>query len=406
MTLINHKHDIKKYFPFFSRENKVHYLDSGATSLKPKSVIDTVANYYTDLSSSVHRGAYSLSDQVTDQFEKVRKNLHLFLGSKTHEEIVFTGGATDSCNLVAQCLGEFCLNEGDEVVVTAQEHHANFIPWQQIAKKRKAHFKVIPLTSENKIDLEAAKKIVTKRTKILAFLHVSNVLGIINPVEELITLAQENGAYTFIDGAQAIPHFDVNVQELGCDFYTFSPHKALGPTGIGVLYGRKKLLDEMPPYRTGGHMIAKVTAEETTWNVVPEKFEAGTPNIAGVMGIGAAIDFLKKLDRVDLMNHELKLARHLAEELQKLSDFAVYNPLDEKSIGLVSFSHKSIHPHDVAFIADSHGVCLRSGHLCAQPLMQVLGVPALTRACLYIYNDENDIEQFLKAMYELEETFK
>lgn len=395
--------EIKKDFPFFSSENKhIHYLDSAATSLKPKPVIDAILDYYTNLGASVHRGAYRLGDKVTSLYESARKESKVFLGANACEEIIFTSGTTDSLNLLAYSLGELCLKEGDEILVPISEHHANFAPWQTLAKKKKATFKVIPLTKDFRIDLEKAQSLISKKTKILAFSHMSNVLGAMNPIEDLIALGKKVGAYTVIDGAQGAPHTEVNVSKLDCDFYTFSAHKLMGPTGVGVLYGKKNILEKMPPYKTGGNMIGKVTPEETTWNVLPNKFEAGTPNIADVIALKACYKYLKTLDRKKLWEHEKKLSVLLHNELKKNKNIKLYN---EEPIGIVSFSHKIIHSHDISFIADSHNVCIRSGHLCAQPLMQTLGVSSLSRASVYLYNDENDITMLLKAVHEAEGLF-
>jgi len=394
---------LKEDFPFFYSENKkLSYLDSAATALKPKSVIAAISHYYENLGASVHRGAYKLGDDVTSLYEKAREESRNFLGAKNKEEIIFTSGTTHSLNLVAFSLGEYCLKEGDEVLVTASEHHANFIPWQQIAKRKGAHFRVIPLDHDFRINLKKAKELMSSKTKILAFSHVSNVLGGMNPVKELIDLAQSVGAYTVVDGAQWTPHGKVSVTELNCDFYTFSAHKIMGPTGVGVLYGKKELLEKMPPYQTGGNMIATVNEKESTWNMLPNKFEAGTPNIAGVIGMIACYEYIKKLNQEEIMKHEKKLTKLLLHELNENKNITTY---EQDPLSLVSFSHKTIHPHDISFMADSHGVCIRSGHLCAQPLMQTLGVSALSRASFYFYSDETDVERLLRSLHEAETLF-
>lgn len=403
---MNHIQNIRNSFPLFSGENKnIHYLDSAATAQKPKVVIDSIINYYQNFSTNVHRGAYELSDKVTNKYEAVRKETQAFMGAKYPEEIIFTSGTTESINLLASSLGDYCLKDGDEILVTVSEHHANFVPWQRLAEKKKAHLKVLPLDQNNQLDMTQAKELVSRRTKIFAFSHVSNVLGSINPIKNLMELAKEVGAYTVIDGAQYVPHFDLDVTKIDCDFYTFSAHKIMGPTGIGVLYGKKELLEKMPPYQTGGNMIGRVTEQKTTWNVLPNKFEAGTPNIAGIFGLGATYQFIKQLDRKKLLDHEMKLTLTLHNELKQRKNFTLYNQEIDNSVGIISFSHNSIHPHDIAFIADSHRVCIRSGHLCAQPLMTALDTVALSRVSLYLYNNENDIDQFLKAMHEAEKTF-
>lgn len=395
--------NLKKDFPFFESENKdLSYLDSAATALKPRVVIDAISNYYTHLGASVHRGAYRLGDKVTGLYESARKASQEFLGAKHLEEIIFTSGTTDSLNLLASSLGDFCLKEGDEILVSISEHHANFVPWQQAALKHKCVFKVIPLTHDYKIDLEKAKELFSPKTKILAVSHMSNVLGSLSPLEELIALAKENSAYSVIDGAQGAAHVKIDVFNLECDFYTFSAHKIMGPTGVGVLYGKKELLEKMPPYRTGGNMIARVALDESTWNVLPNKYEAGTPNIADVIGLVACYEYISQLNREELWNHEQHLSQLLTDELKKMKNFITYN---DKPHGIVSFSHKSIHSHDISFFADSHGVCIRSGHLCAQPLMQALEVNSLSRASFYHYNDENDVDKLIKALFEAEQIF-
>lgn len=394
---------LRKDFPFFSGENKnLHYLDSGATSLKPKPVIDTLTHYYENLGASVHRGAYRLGDKVTSLFEEARKMSLDFLKASEDWEVIFTSGTTDSLNLLAHSLGELEIGAGDEIVVTISEHHANFVPWQTLALKKGAQFKVIPLDKNYQIDLEEAKKLITKKTKILAFSHRSNVLGSLNPVKELMALAKDVGAYTVIDGAQGVPHGDVNVSDLDCDFYTFSAHKVLGPTGVGVLCGKRKILEKMPPYRTGGNMIAKVTLEKSNWNELPNKFEAGTPNIADVLALKACYEYWETFNRDEAARYENRLASLLRDELKSFKKIQTFNELPSS---IVSFSHSEIHSHDIAFMADSMDVCIRSGHLCAQPLMSALGVSSLSRASFFFYNDEKDVEALIKSLHKAEKLF-
>ncbi len=389
-----------------SQEDYLVYLDSAATTQKPRQVIERTSRFYQLENANVHRGVYELSEKATVYYENVRKQVVDFIHADSTEEIIFTSGATDAINLVSQCWGGTYLSKGDEILLTPMEHHSNIVPWQILSSQVGAQIKWIPLTKRGQIDMDQARSMITEKTKIVAFTHVSNVLGTINPVKELVDLAHKVGAIAVVDGAQGAPHGLANIKSFGCDFYAFSSHKMLGPTGIGVLYGKKKWLEKMPPYRGGGDMISKVTFEGFSCNELPYKFEAGTPNIAGVIGFGEALKFLSQQDSKKLLKDEVALGRKLAAELRKNKEVVLYGDCQgDHTVGLVSFVHKKIHPHDLAAIFDSHRVCIRAGHHCAQPLHDYLGVEATSRASFYIYNNEADVERFLKALAHAESLF-
>lgn len=394
--------NIRKAFPFLKQVTPVYYLDNAASSQKPQRVIDRMSHFYAFETSNVHRGVYKLAEQATAFFEGTRKQVARFLGEVDTKEIIFTSGTTDSINLVAHSWGGEFLKEGDEILLSVAEHHSNIVPWQIIAKAKGAKVVFAPLDAHWRLDIPATKKLINKRTKILSIAHVSNVLGVIHPVKELIALAKNVGAISVIDGAQAVPHFDVNVRDLACDFYAFSSHKMCGPNGVGVLYGRQDLLNAMPPYRGGGEMISKVTTEGSTWNLLPHKFEAGTPDVGGVIGLGEAIAFLQSIDREKTMSDDITLSKKFLSELKKHKDIEIFVDSVEDWIGTISFHHKKIHPHDIAALLDSENVCVRAGHHCAQPLMRYLNVPATTRISPYLYNNETDLEKFLVGLNKVE----
>ncbi len=392
-------------FPIFAAHPGLVYLDSAATSQKPQIVIDRTSQFYSQENANVHRGVYELSESATRAFEGARSLIAGYLKASP-EETIFTRGTTEAINLVASSLGRLLLKPGDEILLTVAEHHSNIVPWQIIAEQTGAVVRFIPLNSERRLDMIEAARLVSARTKIMAFAHVSNVLGIEHPVNELIALAKSVGAVTVVDGAQGIAHFRVDVKAMGCDFYAFSGHKVFGPTGIGVLYGRQHWLDLMPPYMGGGDMIERVTLQGSTWNVLPSKFEAGTPNIAGAIGLGAAFEFIEGLDFSEVLQHDRQLGSMLVDEMKRA--FPKVRLMCQPGpdwIGLVTFAHDSIHPHDLAAICDGDQVCIRAGHHCAQPLMDIFGVSATARVAPFLYNDPSDIARFVAALHKAEKLF-
>lgn len=391
-------------FPLLASDPDLVYLDSAATSQKPQVVIDRLQQYYSQENANVHRGVYQLSEAATRAFEGARSSIARHLGADTRE-IIFTRGTTDAINLVAQCAGQVQLRPGDEILLTVAEHHSNIVPWQMAAERFGARVRFIPLTSAMRLDLDAARTLMNPRTKILAVAHISNVLGIIHPIRELIKMAKEVGAWTLIDGAQGAAHLPVNVRELDCDFYALSGHKAFGPTGIGVLFGKAERLNAMPPYQGGGDMIETVTLDGSTWNQLPSKFEAGTPHIAGAIGLGAAFDFLKSLDLEAVLAHDRALGSELHAAFSDFPQVKTFVKPGSDWIGIVTFAHAAIHPHDLAAVCDGDKICIRAGHHCAQPLMQVLGVSATARVAPALYNSSQDIERFLAALSKAERLF-
>ncbi len=373
------------------------YLDSTATTQKPTSVIDKEAEYYLKTNANVHRGLYSLAEKATMEYEDARNIIADFIHALP-EETIFTSGTTGSLNLAAMLLSPY-LREGDEIVVTIMEHHSNFLPWQQLAQRKKCLLKIIPLTSEFSLDLNAAKAIITAKTKILACSYVSNVLGVVNPVKELIQLAKKNNAYTIIDAAQAIPHFKIDVQELGCDFLAFSGHKMLGPTGIGILYGRKSLLTQVEPVIFGGEMVKEASLQKISWNDLPWKFEAGTPNIAGAIALGRAVEYLQSLPS-DIHEHLHQLTDYAIKRMENIPSLKIIGPTKSTipRISVISFTMGEAHPHDIADILNREGVCIRAGHHCTMPLHTYLALPATARASLYIYNTKEDVDLLINAL--------
>jgi cysteine desulfurase / selenocysteine lyase len=400
----------KKDFPFFAAQEKpVYYLDSAATSQKPQVVVDSLTKFYTRMNSNVHRGVYGLSERATDAYEGARSYIASYMKAKHTREVIFTAGLTDAINLLAHSFSEASvlgLRAGDEILLSISEHHSNIVPWQMLATKLSLKIKYIPLAEDNRLDLEQAKKLVTERTKLISVAHVSNVTGYIHPIKAIAKMAKQCGAIFFVDGAQGASHLKIDVEDLGCDAYGISAHKALGPTGTGALYVKDSLLQKLAPYRTGGSMIQRVFADHSTWAQVPNKFEAGTPHIAGVLGMQAAFEYLAACDLEAHRSRELGLARDLVDELKKDQDISLYNSLDaDDSVAIVSFYHKKIHPHDMAQMCDSFGVCIRAGHHCAQPLMESWQVPATSRVSFYLYNDSQDLEKFLLAYHKAKKTF-
>lgn len=398
---------VREQFPILNQEVNGHplvYLDSAATSQKPQVVLDALRRYYEFDNSNVHRGVHTLGSRATDAYEGAREKVAKFIGAAHPEEIVFNRGATVGLNLVASSYGDANVNEGDEIVITPMEHHSNLIPWQQLAKRRGAVLKYIEPNPDGTIDVEAAAKVITDRTKIVAIAYVSNVMGVIHPVKEIGALAHKHGAVIVIDGAQSTPHMKIDVQDLDCDFYALSGHKMCGPTGIGALYGKKALLENMEPVEFGGEMIDEVGLYESTWKDLPYRFEGGTPIIAGAVGLGAAVDFLTELGMDNIAEHEHKLAMYAMRRINEIDGLQVFGP-QERKVGIVTFTLDEVHPHDVATVLDSYGVAIRAGHHCCQPLMRWLNVSSTARASFYLYNNEQDIDRLIDALIRTKEYF-
>ncbi|MBM4760753.1 cysteine desulfurase [Bacillus sp. B15-48] len=404
-----HIPEIRELFPILHQEvngNPLVYLDSAATSQKPVQVIEALDRYYREYNSNVHRGVHTLGTKATDGYEGAREKVRKFINAKSIEEVIFTRGTTTSLNLVAASYGSANLSEGDEIVITYMEHHSNIIPWQQVAKETGAVLKYFPLQEDATLSLDDVKKTITPNTKIVAVMHVSNVLGVINPIKEIAKIAHENGAVMVVDGAQSTPHLKVDVQDLDCDFFALSGHKMCGPTGIGALYGKKHLLEKMEPIEFGGEMIDFVGLQESTWKELPWKFEGGTPIIAGAIGLGAAIDFLEEIGLDHIEAHEHKLAAYAIEKMSTVEGMTIYGPKDSsKRAGVVTFNISDVHPHDVATVLDAEGIAVRAGHHCAQPLMKWLNVSATARASFYLYNSEEDIDKLVAGLVKTKEYF-
>lgn len=380
------------------------YFDNGATSQKPQSVIDAIDRYYREENSNIHRGVHHLSERATVAYEAAREKIQGFVNAKASSEIIFVRGTTEAINLAAQSYGRNFLQPGDEIVVSAMEHHSNIVPWQMLCEQIGARLRVIPINHDGEIVMEEYRRLLNRKTKFVSVTHVSNALGTVVPVKELIALAHERGVPVLLDGAQAAPHLKIDVQDLDCDFYAFSGHKVFGPTGVGVLYGRAELLEKMPPYQGGGDMISLVTFEKTHYNVVPYKFEAGTPHIAGGIGLGAAIDYLQKLDWEQVAAHEHKLLGYATDALSSIDAVRIIGTAKEKA-GVVSFVVDHVHAHDVGTILDQEGVAIRAGHHCAMPVMQRFGVPATARASFAFYNTIEEIDAMIQAIHRVLKVF-
>jgi cysteine desulfurase/selenocysteine lyase len=378
------------------------YLDNAATSQKPQVVIDAMMRYYEEENSNIHRGVHYLSERATAAYENVRKKVAAFLNAASTSEIIFVRGTTEGINLVAQSFSRCGIRAGDEVVISAMEHHSNIVPWQMVCEERGATLRVAPMTKRAELVLEEYRRILSARTKIVAVTHVSNALGTVNPVKEIIRTAHDRGIPVLVDGAQAVPHMTVDVQDLDADFYTFSAHKMLGPTGVGILYGRRSILESMPPYQGGGDMIRSVTFEKTTYADLPHKFEAGTPNIGGGIGLGAAIDYLKQLDMGAVSAYEHDLLTYATEQVGEIPGITIIGTAREKA-GVLSFVMEGIHPHDIGTILDSEGIAIRTGHHCAQPVMAFFGVPATARASFAFYNTKEEVDALAKGLYHVKE---
>ncbi|HJF87508.1 MAG TPA: cysteine desulfurase [Companilactobacillus farciminis] len=401
---------IRDDFPILKQrinDEPLVYLDSAATSQKPQAVIDSVTNYYQTINANTHRSVYTLGQRATDEYELARKKVQRFIKAKSSKEVIFTKGTTDSLNLVASTYGEKNIQAGDEIVITYMEHHSNLIPWQQLALRKNAVLKYIELTSDGQLDMDDARSKITDKTKIVAVAHASNVLGVTNDIQKLAQIAHSHNAVIVIDGAQAAPHQPIDVQELDADFYAFSGHKMLSPMGIGVLYGKKGLLEQMSPYQFGGEMINSVDKFDSTWSELPWKFEAGTQNVSGAIGLGKAIDYLDNLGMENIAEYEQELVDYALPKLLAIRGLTVYGPQDSTiHNGVISFNLSNLHPHDVATAFDMDGVAVRAGHHCAQPLMKYLGVVATVRASFYFYNTKADVDKLLQAIADTKEFFR
>ena len=381
------------------------YLDNAATAQKPQSVIEAVARYYRETNANVHRGVHALSEHATAEYEAAREKLRNFIHAASVREIVFTRGTTESLNLVAQSYGRSHLQAGDEIILSHMEHHSNIVPWQLLAEQLRLEIKVIPITDEGTLVPGAYERLFSPRTRLVALAHVSNALGTVNPVRELTAFAHRHHARVLLDGAQAVPHLAVDVQALDCDFYAFSAHKMFGPTGIGVLYGKQTLLEEMPPWQGGGDMIRTVRFSGSTWNELPHKFEAGTPHIAGAVGLGAAVDYLQNVGMDRIADHDRELLDYGTECLQHVPGLKLVGTAPAK-VGVLSFVMDGVHPHDIGTIVDQEGVAIRTGHHCAMPVMERFGIPATARASLAFYNTRDDLDALVAALGKVRAVFR
>lgn len=390
---------IRADFPFIQRKvygKDLIYFDNGATSQKPQVVIDAIANYYSHDNANIHRGVHYLSQLATTQYEDARVLIQEYINAPSSAEVLFTKGTSDGINLVAFSFGEL-LEKGDEILISAMEHHSNIVPWQMLCERKGCVLKVIPINERGELLMDAYSELLSSKTKLVAVTHISNSLGTINPVKEIIEMAHAVGARVLLDAAQSVQHMKVDIQELDCDFFTFSGHKVFGPTGVGILFGKKEILDQMPPYQGGGDMIAKVTFEKTTYNVLPHKFEAGTPNIAGGIGLGTAIEYLSKLDMDAVQHHEQTLATYAEEKLLQFEGMRIIGTAKNKT-SVVSFIVDGIHPFDLGTLLDKQGVAVRTGHHCTQPLMDFFGIPGTVRASFAFYNTKEEIDIFIAAV--------
>lgn len=400
--------EIIKDFPILNQKvngKRLAYLDTTATSQTPIQVINVLEDYYKRYNSNVHRGVHTLGSLATDAYESARESVRRFINAQYFEEIIFTRGTTASINLVARSYGDANLTEGDEIVVTEMEHHANIVPWQQLAKRTKAELKFIPMTPDGELDIEDVKATINDKTKIVAIAHVSNVLGTINDVKAIAEVAHQHGAIISVDGAQSAPHLALDMQDLDVDFFSFSGHKMLGPTGIGVLYGKRELLQNMEPIEYGGDMIDFVSKYDATWADLPTKFEAGTPLIAQAIGLGEAIKYLENIGFEAIHNYENELTAYAFDQLSNIEGLEIFGPPKERRAGVITFNLTDIHPHDVATAVDTEGVAVRAGHHCAQPLMKWVDQSSTARASLYIYNTKEDIDQLVNALKQTKEFF-
>jgi cysteine desulfurase/selenocysteine lyase len=399
---------IRKDFPILKQE--VHgkplvFLDSAASSPKPQQVIDTMSRFYAEDYANIHRGVYELSQRSTKAYEDTRVKVRRFVNAGSETEIIFVRGTTEGINLVAQTFGRTYVKEGDEVVITAMEHHSNIVPWQILCNEKGAHLRVVPMDKRGDLKLDELEKLLGPKTRLVSVAHVSNALGTVNPVRKIVEMAHAQDIPVLLDGAQAAPHSKIDVRELDCDFYCFSAHKMYGPSGVGVLYGKERLLESMPPWEGGGDMISSVTFEKTTYNQLPYKFEAGTPNIAGVVGLGAAIDYLNAIGMDTVSRSENEILAYGTERLSEVPGLSIIGRAKQKA-GALSFVLEGIHPHDIGTILDQEGIAVRTGHHCAQPVMDFFGVPATARASLGLFNNKQDIDNLVKGIQKVIEVFR
>tara|TARA_A100001037_G_scaffold92052_1_gene83462 strand:- start:89 stop:1303 length:1215 start_codon:yes stop_codon:yes gene_type:complete len=399
--------EIKSDFPTLNQKingNDLVYLDNAATTQKPNSVINSVNEYYKKTNSNIHRGVHTLSQEATEKYENARMKIAKFINSTTEKEIIFVRGATEAINLVANSYVRPLLQPNDQIIITEMEHHANIVPWQIVCKEKEAELKILPMNSKGELIVDELEKIITNKTKFMAINHVSNSLGTINDVRKIVEIAHKHNIRILIDGAQAVQHIPIDVKEIDADFYCFSGHKIYAPTGIGVLYGKKKLLDEMPPYQGGGDMIKSVTFEKTIYNDVPNKFEAGTPNISGAIGLGTAIDYIQDIGIDNIAKHESDLLNYATEKIKEIKGVKIIGNAKDKA-SVLSFTMENIHPHDIGTIMDSHGVAIRAGNHCTQPVMDFYSIPATARASFAIYNDKTDVDKLISSVKKTMEVF-
>ncbi len=398
---------IRRDFPILAtqvRDKKLCYLDNAASTQKPRAVIDRLQEFYSRENANIHRGVHHLGELATDAYHDARKTVAKFLNAKSDKQVIFTRGTTESINLVAASWGGANLQKGDQILLTAMEHHANIVPWQLIAEQTGAVIKVIPTNDRAELDLDAYDQLLGERTRVLAVCHISNSLGTLNPIKEIIAKAKAMGAITLVDGAQGAPHLGADVQDLNCDFYAFSGHKIYGPTGIGILYGNQEIMENMPPYQGGGDMIQRVSFEKTTYKGLPERFEAGTPNIAGAAGLAAAIKYLDQFNRADIKAHESEVLEYALGQLGDIDGITLYTQAAART-GVASFNLNGVHAHDIATILDREGVAVRAGNHCTQPLMKTLGVPATARASFAIYNTKEEVDTLVASIIKARQLF-
>ncbi len=401
---------IRKDFPILNEKvngKDLVYLDNAATSQKPKDVINSLVNYYEKYNSNVHRGVHTLSIKATDEFEKSRIKIQKFINAKSSSEIIFTRNASESLNLIAYSWGKDNISLGDEIFITPFEHHSNIVPWQMLCKEKGAILKYLPLNNNGDVDIDKFSVEISNKTRLVSVTHMSNVLGTVLPLEEIIDLSKKYNAVTVVDACQSVPHMPVDVQKIDSDFLCFSGHKMLGPTGIGVLHGKEEILDKMTPFLYGGDMISEVTYEDSKWNDLPYKFEAGTPNIADSIALGAACDYLSKVGMENIWNHEIELGEYAINQISNLNKFKILgNKSKELRGGVVSFIHETIHPHDIGSLLDGYGIAIRTGHHCAMPLVRSYGVVAASRASFYLYNNKSEVDKLVEGLKLVEDYFK